>query len=449
MGKLNPGGPPLQKELKDMSAPDPFLKTDALDEVLLDVAALIELSPHDRKVAENRYRRLKTHLERRGSSLAPYLIDGVSLIYAQGSIATSTTILSGTDDDRFDVDAIVEIDVPADWDNSQALDILEESLQGFPGVNKIVRCTRCVQLQFPFMHMDVTILDRRQRLAVERAGEIFHAPDTGPALRVPSNPWGFTSWFRGQVGVGQELFAEALRRHRGAVSKNRLHYLDEQERLVVAKAEQHELPPVIPSAIDAQEAVALKLLKRYLNLHYEDLPLSRPPSIYLTKRAGCVGYIPLGLTAQLYALADSTAKIMRQHLADDTRPREENPSYPPDRINDRWPRLDASGLADMKALAETLEHLAARLEFMARASLTDIANTIDELFGERIGKEQRAILMERYDRRDRAAPVLSAPRTGGIYAPAVVAAPERLREVPRHNFHPFILGAPTDDPDED
>ena len=103
----------------------------------------------------------------------------------------------------------------------------------------------------------------------------------------------------------------------------------------------------------------------------------------------------------------------------------------------------------LEALAEALEHLAARLEFMARASLTDIANTIDELFGERIGREQRAILMERYDRRDWAAPVLSAARTGGIYAPAVVAAPERLREVPRHNFHPFILGAPADGPDED
>ena len=436
-----------------MSVPDPFNRTDALDEVLLDVAALIELSPHDRKVAENRYRRLKTHLERRGSPLAPYLIDGVSLIYAQGSIATSTTILSGTDDDRFDVDAIVEIDVPAGWDDRRALDVLEESLQGFPGVTKIVRCTRCVQLQFPFMHMDVAILDRRQRLAVERAGEIFHAPDTGPAWRVPSNPWGFTNWFRGRVGIGQELFAEALRRHRGSVSRNRLNYIDEQERLIVAAAEQHALPPVIPSAIDAQEAVALKLLKRYFNLHYEDLPLSRPPSIYLTKRAVCVGYIPLGLTAQLFALASSTANIMRQHLADGTRPCEENPSYPPDRINDRWPRPDASGLADMKALAEALEHLAARLEFMARASLTDIANMIDELFGERIGKEQRAILMERYDRRDPAVPVpvpvLSAPRTGGIFAPAIVAAPELLREVPRHNFHPFTLDALTDQPDED
>jgi hypothetical protein len=117
---------------------NPFRQTDALDEVLLDVAALIELSPRDRRVADNRYRLLKEHLERNGSPLAPYLIDGVSLIYAQGSIATSTTIVSGTEDDRFDVDAIVEIDVPARWNNDRALDLLEASLQGFPGVVKII-----------------------------------------------------------------------------------------------------------------------------------------------------------------------------------------------------------------------------------------------------------------------------------------------------------------------
>ena len=432
-----------------MAEPDPFRNPAALDEVLLDVATLIELSPHDRKVAENRYRRLKTHLERPSSKIAPYLVDGASLIYAQGSIATSTTILNGTDDDRFDVDAIVEIDVPGQWDNSRALDMLEESLQGFPGVDKIVRCTRCVQLQFPYMHMDVTVLDRRQRLAIARAGEIFHSPDTGDASRVPSNPWGFTDWFRRQVGAGQEHFAESLRRHRATASRSRLRYLDEQERQVVAKADQHELPPAIPSAIDTQEAVALKLLKRNLNLRYDTLDLSRPPSIYLTKRAASIGFISLGLTAQLYVLADSTAKIMRQHLADGTRPQEVNPSYPPDRINDRWPRTGAAGLADMKALAEALEHLAERLAFMATASLSDIADTIDELFGERIGREQRALLMERYDRRDGASPVLSAPRSGGIHAAAVVAAPERLSEVPRHNFHPFILGGIPDGEDED
>lgn len=423
-----------------MAEPDPFRNPAALDEVLLDVATLIELSPHDRKVAENRYRRLKTHLERPSSKIAPYLVAGASLIYAQGSIATSTTIVSGTDDDRFDVDAIVEIDVPGDWANSRALDLLEESLQGFPGVNKIVRCTRCVQLQFPFMHMDVTIMDRRQRLAIARAGEIFHSPDKGAALRVKSNPWGFTDWFRGEVGVVQELFLESLRRHRASASRSRLQYLDEQERQVVAQADQHDLPPAIPNAIDAQEAVALKLLKRNLNLHYEKLALTRPPSIYLTKRAGSIGFVPQGLTAQLYVLADSTAKIMRRHLTDGTRPQEVNPSYSPDVINDRWPRAGTAGTADMKELAEALEHLAERLALMATASLSDIARTIDQLFGERIGREQRALLVERYDRRDQTAPVLAAPRSGGIYAPAIVAAPERMREVPRHNFHPFILG---------
>lgn len=426
---------------------NPFQQTDALDEVLLDVAALIELSPRDRRVAENRYRLLKQHLERTTSPLAPYLIDGVSLIYAQGSVATSTTIVSGTDDDRFDVDAIVEIDVPDDWDDSRSLDLLEEALQGFPGVAEIVRCTRCVQLRFPFMHMDVTIMDRRAKIAVERAGEIFHAPDTGAASRVPSNPWGFTSWFRGQVGVGQEAFADTLRQHRLVVAKNRLTFIDENERIVVAKAEQVDLPPIIPSTIDAQEAVALKLLKRFLNLRYEGLSVKRPPSIYLTKRAGDVGYVPQGLTAQLFQVADSTAKIMRNHIASGTRPREVNPSYMPDRINDRWPAVDASGVKDMKLLAEQLEYLADRLEQMAMAPLAEIAKAVDELFGERVGTEQRAILAKRYDRRAASTPVFAAPRTGAIAAPAVVVprAQTQAREVPRHNFHPMTIGGEDDE----
>ena len=67
------------------------------------------------------------------------------------------------------------------------------------------------------------------------------------------------------------------------------------------------------------------------------------------------------------------------------------------------------------------------------------------LFGETVGKEQRDALAARYDRRSSPARVLSEPRTGAIYAPAIVAAPERLREVPRHNFHPFIIGGEDDE----
>jgi hypothetical protein len=77
-----------------------------LDDLLLDVVTVIELSDHDREVADNRYRRLKSHLERPTSLLRPYLMNSTSLIYAQGSMAIGATIISGTDEDRFDVDAL-------------------------------------------------------------------------------------------------------------------------------------------------------------------------------------------------------------------------------------------------------------------------------------------------------------------------------------------------------
>lgn len=418
---------------------NPFQTTDTLDEILLDVATLIELSPRDRRVADNRYRRLKVHLERPKSCLAPYLVDGGSMIYAQGSIATSTTIINGGDDDRFDVDAIVEFDVPKQWNDAHALDQLEDALQGFPGAIKIERCTRCVQIQFPFMHMDVTILDRSSRIPIDRAGEIFHSPDKGRAYRVPSNPWGFTNWFRSNVVPDQKQFMELLHRRRESISRSRLQFLDEEERKVVAKADQVDLPPMIPNAIDAQEAVALKLLKRYVNLRYEGLPVRQPPSIYLTKRAVDVGFQEQGLAAQLFALAVNTASTLRMHLANGTRPDELNPSYRPDRINDRWPAEGAHGQREMQACAEALEYLANRLNHMASASLSDIAKAVDELFGERIGQEQRKILAERYDRRNQATGILTQPRTGQVYAPAIVTSSPELRQAPRHNFHPFVL----------
>jgi len=148
--------PSLPKDRPWPPPPSSHPDTTTLDEILLDLAALIELSPYDRRIAESRYRRLKEHIERPSSSLRPYLVDGESLIYAQGSVATSTTVLSGDQDDRFDIDAIVEIDVPADWSDDRALDELFATLQGFPGAQKITRCTRCVQMQFAFMHMDVS-----------------------------------------------------------------------------------------------------------------------------------------------------------------------------------------------------------------------------------------------------------------------------------------------------
>src|SRR3546814_16032302 len=80
------------------------------------------------------------------------------------------------------------------------------------------------------MHMDVTVMDRRQRLSGERPGHIFHSPDTGSAYRVDSNPWGFTGWFRTQVGTGERLFEQRLKAARDPAGVSRLIVLDEAGR---------------------------------------------------------------------------------------------------------------------------------------------------------------------------------------------------------------------------
>jgi hypothetical protein len=161
-----------------------------LDDLLLDVVTVIELSDHDRQVAESRYRKLNTHLERPSSRLRQYLLASTTLIYPQGSMSIGATIISGTEDDRFDVDALIDMQVPSHWSDDEALDQLEDSLQGFPDVRKIVRCTRAVQLQFAFMHLDVTIIDPAAEPRPPRIGEIFHSPDVGLSIACRQIPMG-------------------------------------------------------------------------------------------------------------------------------------------------------------------------------------------------------------------------------------------------------------------
>src|SRR3546814_13308503 len=111
---------------------------------------------------------------------------------------------------------------------------------------------------------------------------------------------------------------------------SRLIVLDEAERRILADAEQVPLPPMIPSRIDAQEAVALKLLKRYLNLRYTRSRLKRTQSIWITKLTGDMGLIQGGLPLQFYTLSTFPSERLRGPLAQRPGPRGVNHSYPPE-----------------------------------------------------------------------------------------------------------------------
>ncbi|MAX50597.1 MULTISPECIES: nucleotidyltransferase [Methylophaga] len=401
-----------------------------LDDILLSLATLLELTDQDRKIAESRYERLKSHLSRESCEFSELLEQENSLIYAQGSMATSTTIVSGTDDDRFDVDAVVEIAVPSDWTPKQALDKLYDALENFPHKTSIERCTRCVQLQFANMHLDVTIIDNSENITGERPGKIFHSPDNGNSYSVPSNPWGFTDWFRNSLVQDQLQFKDTLENKRQLNTSPLLRVSDDEMTLLKA-AEQEDLPPMIPARVDTQESVALKLLKRFINIQYEDTEAKRPPSIYLTKKAIDCGYASSGLSAQLYRLANHISGELEVHINKGTRPDERNPSYHPDIITDRWPRCGTDGDTDIQTTIDKMEVLKAQLIAVSTMPLPEAKTVMSELFGERITERMLQQLIDAVDTSDKNVSLSHASPVG-----SVITSQSEPSVAPRtHNFH--------------
>ncbi|MGK2740163.1 nucleotidyltransferase domain-containing protein [Tepidicaulis sp. LMO-SS28] len=401
-----------------------------LEDLLLELATAIELSPNDRKIAESRYRTLKHHLERPGSPLASYLSDEEAAIYAQGSMAIGTTVLAGTNDDRFDLDALVEMRVPALWSPDDVLDTLQDALKGFPGTRKIVRCSRCVQLQFAFMHMDVTVMDPYDVPRLPRAGDIFHSPDSGASYRVPANPWAFAQWYKDQCEGMTVQFSEALSLARMRSAVDRL-YRDDVE--FFADAWQEDLPDIVPPAMDSLLTVALKLLKRFINIYYEKLTIKRPPSIFLTKLSVDSQMQGLSLPGQLKQIARHIYSVMGSSLQNEALPDEENPYYPQDKLNDRWPQ----NLADKQALYNAMRYLCDMLESLDNKPLHEIQETLEALFGERVARSSVVSFSDRLDRKNRLATPAYVKGVGSIL-PANVAGAESfksVRTIPSHQFH--------------
>src|SRR5262249_29662095 len=146
------------------------------------------------------------------------------------------------------------------------------------------------------------------------------------------------------------------------------------------KAEQEELPRVIPSRVDAQQVHALKLMKRYLYRRYEERRLKRPPSVYLTKKSVTCGHIPSGLTTQLERFAACIKEDMDAALNLNSGPDERNPTYEADRLNDRWPKTQA----DRKMLAGDMEELIRALQQARMSEFADMVAILSNLFGEKV-----------------------------------------------------------------
>lgn len=256
-----------------------------LDLLLLGVVLRLELSERDLRVADKRYSHLEVHLARANSSLR-HLMSSAS-VYAQGSRAIGATIVDGTSEDRFDLDALVEAPFPTSWTPQRVLEELEVSLQGFPDVREIERCTRCVQLRFAFMHLDVTPMRPASEPRPPRVGQIFHSPDDGADALCKSNPFGFADWVKANVARADFAFMSQARDLRKALNLPDRFVDTLPTYTAIARAETESLPDPVDPVRDSWQIIALKLMKRFLNLRYANRQEVRPISVYLTLPPEC------------------------------------------------------------------------------------------------------------------------------------------------------------------
>lgn len=399
----------------------------ALDALLIGAVLEMELSDRDLQVAEKRYHLIPEHLQRPSSSIR-HLMDN-ALVYAQGSRAIGATIVDGGSDDRFDLDAILEFPTPVGWSPGRVLDELELAFRGFPDVRAIVRCTRCVQMQFAFMHLDVTPMNPFAEPRLERAGDIYHSPDLGPDKIFSVNPFGFAKWFAARVMMPSPQFQMQVRDMRARVSvSDRI-----RAGTVFADADIDALPAPVSPLRDAPQVISLKLMKRFLNLRYANRSIKRPVSVYLSKCAVEVPLNPLGLCGQLEDLATELYRRIQFSLDTGQWPEERNPSFPEENFNDRWPK----DVAAMKLFQQDLRHLLSQLSLARQSTLSEIQAIFDELFGERVSaKAVRGYA----DRLPAAAAASSYERGKGYVAAPALLAPSsasaaKVSRAPAHHFH--------------
>jgi hypothetical protein len=398
-----------------------------LDALLLGTALELELSDRDHRVAEKRYQLLPEYLQRPTSPLHPYMED--ALVYAQGSRAIGATIIDGATDDRFDLDAILEFRRPSGWSISDVLDELFIAFQGFPDVQGIERCTRCIQLKFAFMHLDVTPMDPHREPRPLRSGVIYHSPEDGGDQLFAANPYGFSDWFQKKVALPSRAFSNHVKTMRANMGI--------RDRLIaspiMADADIDALPARRNPLRDAPQVIALKLMKRYLNLRYAKRSLKRPISIYLSKIAALVPPNEKGLCAQLESYALDLERRVHASMVTGIPLDEKNPARPHEGFNDRWPAYNE----DLPVFHDDLRHLVAELTRARSSNFTNVRKIFDELFGERVS--EKAVRSYLDSNRGLSIPSAFEPAKGFVAAPALLtpaaamAAP--TSKAPAHHFH--------------
>ena len=340
---------------------------EAVDEMLMDVALLVQLTPakHDR--ADQHFTALCQHVDREGSPLQGRVIR----CYPSGSFATGTAILSHVATSQHDVDVVIELDLPASSQPSEVVTMLYQAINGPSGSRyngRVRQNSRCVTVTYE----DDTKVDLMPIVRLvgqpERAGVLFHfKKDTKEEYHKPVNPWGFADYFNSHAEESAD-FTTAF---------------DEQRR-VLEKALTDPLPDHVPATKKSPRIVAIQLAKRARDIAYRrhGRKWRKPPSIILAALSLEMGPVQPRLIDELIALTAHLRARISAQLVQGELLTVCNPAYPADVFSDRWPEnRDAMALYrdDLRVMETALLRLRDQTLTPER-----IKSELEQVFGESV-----------------------------------------------------------------
>jgi hypothetical protein len=324
---------------------------DPLDRILAEIALSAQLPPSLHRKAGGRYEAVRAHLE-----ADPEFKDEIEHFYPQGSMAIDATISNRGTDDEYDLDIVGQL--AGRFRQMEPLTILltlERALADYP-VQKVVRQTRCVTLQYADrMHLDVTPA-LRVHGTLDRESLITHAK--GPAQStddqfVDMNAYGFACWYRERTPLELRL-AKAM--------QDRWLSLDSSTR---ADAEVDDVPDQCEFTFKNTATLALQILKRFRNIRYADYEGRIPPSVMLAYYAGMAAKQDMTLSDMLIRLVNWIIGDIDQASLYGRKLHVANPVCEDDVFTDRWP----TSPQQQNEFAGHLKELVAGLEAVKRGDL--------------------------------------------------------------------------------
>ncbi len=343
----------------------------AIDEALVDAARRVQLSPTKHKQAEGHYLALCDYVSRPDSPLHGKVLE----CFASGSFGTGTVVATNARRSEYDIDVVIELDIPHDADPEETLSLLFAAINGDEGSmyrGMVQKNSRCVTVKYADgVKVDLMPVARLPELP-ERSSNLFHFKGV-ESYHKPVDPYDFRDRFNAQVEVDR-LFVEAFQKRAAEAS--------DTEFLVEAGTE--EMPGLVPIEQKSPLVVAIQLIKRNRDIRYRvsaRKEMRKPPSVAINAMALEMPVPQTGFTDVVISLA----QYLRKRIVDADKIGQKvevvNPAWERDIFTDRWPEDRAA----QRLFAADLQNLVDALQSLKRSTAEEeVREILKELFGETV-----------------------------------------------------------------